>query len=166
MTTRRTRLSTRVPRAFAPALILCLVVTATSCTPTTEFRETVSTKVLMSAVLEPAADGVWDAVGTVMTLEGTEEIAPSTPEEWLAVRNAAITLAESANLLLTPRRFVDHDHWTGWSLDLADAGRKAMVAAESQDVDELFEAGGLIYESCTGCHNEYWTNDPNRAFAP
>lgn len=147
-------------------IILCCVTVAlaTSCAPSTEFREIVSTKVLMTAVVEPAADGVWDAVGTVMTLEGTEEIQPSTAEEWLAVRNAAISVAESANLLLTPRRLVDNDNWEGWSLDMADAGRAAMVAAETQDVDALFEAGGLIYESCTGCHAEYWPDDPNRQF--
>lgn len=148
------------------SLFLCIVLTAltTSCAPSTEFRETVSTKVLMTAVVEPAADGIWDAVGTVMTLEGTEEIQPSTPEEWLAVRNAAISVAESANLLLTPRRLIDHDHWEGWSLDLADAGRAAMVAAETQDPEALFAAGGLIYESCTGCHTEYWPDDPSLQF--
>lgn len=118
----------------------------------------------MSAVVEPAADGVWDAVGTIMTLEGTEEIQPESPEEWLAVRNAAIAVAESANLLLTPRRLIDHDNWTGWSLDLADAGRAAMVAAEAQDVDALFDAGGLIYEACTGCHGQYWPDDPSLQF--
>ena len=146
-----------------PALLLATTVLA-SCGPTTEFRETVSSKILMTSVIEPAADGVWDAVGTIMTLEGTEEIQPSTPEEWLAVRNAAIAVAESANLLLTPRRLIDHDNWTGWSLDLADAGRAAMVAAELQDPEALFEAGGLIYESCTGCHAEYWPDDPSLQF--
>ena len=37
---------------------------------------------------------------TIDTKDGTEEIRPRTDEEWTAVRNAAVTLAESGNLLM------------------------------------------------------------------
>ena len=31
----------------------------------------------------------------------------------------------------------------------------ALEAAEKQDSDALFDAGGRIYQVCLGCHNQY-----------
>ena len=120
------------------------------------YRLTVGDKTLMNSVLEPNADIVWDAVGTVMTLEGTEEMRPETDEEWDQVRWSAITIAEAANLLMLPERAHDQDEWILWSLDLVDAGAAAMRATDARDVEALFNAGAEIYEACRGCHENYW----------
>ena len=61
-------------------------------------------KDLMLNVIDPAADGVWEAVGTVSTIEGVFEKFPATDDEWAGVRSYAIQLAESGNLLMLPAR--------------------------------------------------------------
>ena len=42
----------------------------------------------------------WDAVGTVITEEGTDYWEPVTEEEWAVVENGAMTIMEGANLLM------------------------------------------------------------------
>ena len=64
------------------------------------FNAVVDMKQLMTWVIDPAADVVWDSVGTIMTEAGTKEVAPHTGEQWDAVRNGAAMLAESGNLLM------------------------------------------------------------------
>ena len=66
--------------------------------PTLELKAT--TAQLMSHVLDPHADIVWAAVGSVVTEKGEQQLAPKTDAEWTAVRNAAVTVAETGNLLL------------------------------------------------------------------
>lgn len=126
------------------------------------FRETVGTRLLMTSVLDPTADVIWDAVKTEMTLEGTTEFEPQNDEEWNAVRNAAVTLAESGNLLMIGSRVRDRDDWFAWSRDLIAAGEMAMRAAEAQDPEKLFDVGAEIYRACDGCHTQYWIGQ----FAP
>ena len=75
------------------------------------FAPIASTKQLMEWVIDPAADVVWDSVKTTITEAGTKEIAPSTIEEWEAVRNGAAVLAESGNLLMMDGRARDRDRW-------------------------------------------------------
>ena len=46
------------------------------------FQPVADVKQLMAAVLEPAADVYWDAVGTVDDKAGSVEHAPAGKEEW------------------------------------------------------------------------------------
>ena len=71
------------------------------------YRAVAGTRLLMMSLLDPAADTQWDAVRIEMTLEGTTEVQPQTDEEWAGVRNAAVLLAESGNLLMMERRAMD-----------------------------------------------------------
>ena len=49
------------------------------CTPEPPpFEEAVELHELMVHVVEPAAEAYWDAVSTVMDINGTQEIAPAT----------------------------------------------------------------------------------------
>ncbi len=142
-----------------PFLGLTLAVCSlTGCarTPPPPLRPVAGSRLLMVSVIEPAADVVWDSVKTIVTLEATEEVQPRTEEEWLAVRNAAVVLAESGNLLMMGPRARDAGDWMRWSAELVDAGEAAMQAAEAHDPDAVFELGGRIYGSCTGCHEQYW----------
>ncbi|HEY8537722.1 MAG TPA: hypothetical protein VIL28_02575 [Steroidobacteraceae bacterium] len=126
---------------------------ATSTAP--EFREVADVKQVMNWIMEPSADVVWDAVGSVMTEAGEESLAPKTDEEWTAVRNAAATVAEAANLLLTPGRLRDREDWVKHSHQLTKTAQEALAAAEAKDVDALFTAGGDMYIACTECHAQY-----------
>jgi hypothetical protein len=126
------------------------------------FKPVAGVRLLMLALLDPAADTLWDAVRFEMTLEGTQEFRPQTDEEWAAVRNSAVLLAESGNLLMMERRAMDQGDWMAWSSALVDAGEAAMQAADARDPDAIFDVGGQVYETCAGCHAQYWKTD----FAP
>ena len=57
-------------------LLLLPILAIAGCSPQPEPYEAVADiQQLMVSVIEPAADHYWDSVGTVMTIEGTEEIA-------------------------------------------------------------------------------------------
>jgi hypothetical protein len=112
-------------------------------------------KQLMAAVVDPAADVVWESVGTVVTEQGTEEIRPRDDEEWTEVAHAAWTLTESANSLMIGNRPKDTGDWMRFAQALADESLKAARAAEAHDAETLFTAGSDIYLACTACHAEY-----------
>ena len=119
------------------------------------FKPLADNKMLMAAIVDPNADLVWDAVKTIDTKDGTEEIRPRTEEEWTAVRNAAVTLAESGNLLMMVPRAKDGDEWMKRSRELIDQAERAIKAADAKNADELFTVGGDIYEACSNCHQKY-----------
>lgn len=136
-------------------LLFCLLsnVVIAGCGPTPQpFEEAVDLRELMLHVIEPAAETYWGSVGTVMDLDGTNEIAPATLDEWMAVENAAATLAEAGNLLLIPQRRRDDSRWQQYSAAMIESGRKALAAADARDADAVFEAGGNIYIVCADCH--------------
>ena len=122
------------------------------------FQTTANMKDLMLNVLDPAADGIWEAVGTIITLEGTFEKAPSNDDEWAVVRMNAIQLAESGNLLMLPERSGGSADWVKHSADLVTHSRRAIKAVEARDKDALFTIGGDIYDVCTNCHKQFALN--------
>jgi hypothetical protein len=119
------------------------------------FKTVVDTKLLMQAVVDPSADAIWDSVKTIDTKEGSQDFRPRTDEEWTAVRNAAITVAEAGNLLMMVPRAKDGDEWMKRAQEMIDTGEAAIRAAESRNAEKLFTVGGDIYESCSNCHRQY-----------
>ncbi|MBI4475908.1 MAG: hypothetical protein HY654_01975 [Acidobacteria bacterium] len=119
------------------------------------FKPIADTKVLMQSVVDPNADVVWDSVKTIITAAGTEEIRPRTEEEWTIVRNSAITLAESGNLMMMVPRAKDGGEWMARAKEFIDASESAIRAAEAKSADRLFDSGGAIYEACSRCHQQY-----------
>jgi len=127
-----------------------------SCTPPAPpFKPVADVKQLMQTVIDPAADVIWEATGTIITLEGTEERAPKNEEEWNAIRTQAMMLTESGNLLMMVPRAMDGGAWMTLSQGLVDTGVTALRAAEAKNVNQLFTAGGAIYEACVNCHQQY-----------
>jgi hypothetical protein len=116
------------------------------------FEEVADVNQLMLTVIDPAADVYWESVATIMDMDGTREIAPSTAEEWEAVRNAAMIVAESGNLLLMPGRAQEGEQWTELAQALITSGRQALIAAEARDPAAVFNAGGELYLVCSDCH--------------
>ena len=123
--------------------------------PPSPFRPVADMKQLMASVLEPAADGYWDAVGTIDDEKGSTSFAPRSDEEWIAVRDRAYLIAESGNLLMITPRAPDAAEWTRLSQALVEAGRRAIAAAESRDPAAVFDAGAEVYEACSKCHASY-----------
>ena len=146
-----------------------------------EFRPTATIRDLMTGVVDPAADVVWQAVRTIVTTEGADERMPRTDEEWAEVRRHALQLVEGSNLLLMSGRQVarpgersafpgielepgeiqalldrDRDTWATLAHGLHDAGMGALKAIDARDVEGLLDAGSDIQVACENCHARYW----------
>jgi hypothetical protein len=123
--------------------------------PLSAARPALSLKQLMEWVIDPAADAVWDSVKTIITEQGTKEIAPQTQEQWDAVRNGAAMLVESSTLLMLQTRARDQGEWIAAARRLTGTAEKALKAAQSKDAAGVFAAGGEIYDACSACHQRY-----------
>ena len=107
------------------------------------------------AVLDPAADVIWDSVKSIITEKGTKEVAPHTDAEWDAVRNAAATLMEASNVLMIEGRARDQKEWMTAARRLSEASSQALKAAQAKNTQALFDEGGNIYKACAACHTKY-----------
>jgi len=131
--------------------------------PGPPFEPRANVKELMVSIVDPAADVLWDSVGTVISEEeGVVEWYPKTDEEWAAVRNSAVVIMESGNLLMMGGRARDNGAWMELSRGMIDAGAAALEAAESKDPDAVFAVGEQIYLACDRCHGLYWIDDKDR----
>ncbi len=95
---------------------------------------------------------------TIPTSETVFKAASEAPKEdaaWLHVRNEALALAESANLLLIDGRAPDRAAWTTFAVAQRDAAIVAMKAAEAKNADALSNASDALYETCDNCHKQY-----------
>ena len=90
---------------------------------------------------------------------------PETEEEWLQVRLGAMTIAETANLLMMDGRARDQGQWIEMSEAMADAAMVAFAAAEAEDADLVFDLGETVYNTCNACHGLYWVDDADRGRA-
>jgi hypothetical protein len=114
-----------------------------------------TTAQLMSRVLEPPADLVWAVGGSVVTEKGEQPLAPKNEAEWIVVRNAAVTVAETSNLLLLAPHVRDQGDWVAITRRLIDEANKYVQAAEAKDLETMFTAGGDMYQACLDCHAKY-----------
>ena len=140
-----------------PFLALLAAMFAAACggPPPPPFKPIVDNKLLRQAVVDPHADITWDAVKTIMTKEGDQDIRPKTDAEWAAIRNAAVTVAESGNLMMMAPRAKNGGEWMQRSQEMIDAAEAAMRAADAKNAEKLFTVGGDIYDSCSNCHRKY-----------
>jgi mono/diheme cytochrome c family protein len=82
---------------------------------------------------------------------------------WELVDYAAIALAESAPLMLTPGRRcengrpvpIDNADWKQFTAELAEAGRAAYRASQSRDQEAVSEVTNQLSDSCLNCHQVY-----------
>ena len=139
-------------------LFLCGVLVCAGCASGPEpppFKPVADVKQLMNSMIDPQADEIWDATGWIITAAGEEQRMPKNDEEWLAVMHHAVTVTEAGNLLMMVPRAKDDGEWMKRSQELIEAGQKVWRAAESKDVQKLFDTGGELYEACLHCHGEY-----------
>ena len=138
-------------------LLLMACVAGAACTgpEPPPFKPVADVKQLMQAVIDPAADAIWDATGWIVTPQGEEERKPKNDAEWVAVRNHAIALTEAGNLLMMAPRAKDGGEWMKQAQAMVDTGTAAWRAADAKDVQKLFDTGGEVYEACSSCHQKY-----------
>ena len=87
-----------------------------------------------------------------------ERNPPKTDRDWSVIRGAALTLAESGNLLLMGSRALDQDRWTKDTKLMIDAGKAAYKAAQKKDMQAILDLNDQLTESCTTCHRHYRSN--------
>jgi hypothetical protein len=147
-----------------------------------EQRQVQSTvKDIMDAMVDPSADVIWGAVGTVVDETGVHESSPKTEEDWANIRRAAIRIIEGGNLLAMPRRDVapagTKSETPGVELEPAEiaaiirnkrtafdafaralrgAGVEVLQASEKKDAASLIEIGGRMQDVCENCHQTFW----------
>jgi plastocyanin len=149
--------------------------------PQPQFRPTATVKDIMTSIVDPESDVLWNAVATIVSLTGTEEREPKTDEDWAAVRRSAVQLVEATNLLRIPGRLVakhgeksqnprielqpetiqkmiadDLATWTRLVDGLHDAAAPALTAIDAKSAKGLFDAGEHMERACESCHQQYW----------
>ncbi len=82
---------------------------------------------------------------------------------WQIVDYAAIALAESAPLMLTPGRRcengrpvpVDRPDWIKFTQELAEAGRAAYKASQTRSQEAVSDSSNQLADACLHCHQVY-----------
>jgi len=141
-----------------------------------------SVKELMESIIDPSADTLWNAVGTVVDQEkGIQELTPKTPEEWLDVRRAAVRIVEGSNLLMMQGREAappgtksdtpgvelepaeiaelikkDRGSFDGFAKQLQALGVEAVQAIDRKNPDQLMDIGERLDGVCEACHQTFW----------
>ena len=140
-----------------------------------------SVKDLMDSIVDPSADVLWGAVGTVVDKEGVHDTLPKTADDWHDVRRAAVRMIEGANLLMMPGREAapagtksetpgveleppqiadlirkKRRNFDAFATALRGLGFEALRASETQNIDLLMDVGGRMENVCESCHQTFW----------
>jgi hypothetical protein len=127
---------------------------------------------LMRGVLYPAANVVFfpqaENPADVKPIPGNDPSMATDPlmstfGGWQAVENAALALAESANLLLIPGRVcangtpapIKDPAWTTFVQQVRDASLLAYKAAQAKDQEKMITVAESLSASCNGCHRKW-----------
>jgi hypothetical protein len=127
---------------------------------------------LMRGVLYPAANVVFFAQaenpGDVKPVPGADPSMATDPLTstfggWQAIENAALALAESANLLSIPGRTcsngepvpINDPAWATSVQAVRDASMKAYKAAQAKDQDKMIALSETLSAACAGCHRKW-----------
>ncbi len=138
-------------------------------------------KDLMESIIDPSADTLWGAVGTVVDNDGIHEMFPQTEEEWREPRRAAVRIIEGSNLLIMPGREAappgtkseapgaeleppqitvaireKRASFDAFARALQGLGMEALGAIDARNTALLLEIGARMENVCEGCHQTFW----------
>jgi mono/diheme cytochrome c family protein len=82
---------------------------------------------------------------------------------WDIIDYAAISVAESATLMLTPGRRCENGRlvpvtdpdWIKFTKELADAGKAAYVASQTRSQEKVSDSTNQLNDSCMNCHRVF-----------
>jgi hypothetical protein len=156
------------------SLVLGCGLSLTAQTPSTNPPQQVHADLnqLMRGVLYPAANVVFSAQADdpadVKFIPGHDPSMSTDPLTstfggWVAVENAALALAESANLLSIAERRCSNGApvptkdpaWAMFVQEVRDASMKAYRAAQAKDQDKMIELSETLSTACAGCHRKW-----------
>jgi hypothetical protein len=156
-----------------------------------DMKPVVSVKELMKYMIDPIADNIFDAVGTVVTTKGVENREPKTEEDWDKIETGAVSLAEGAYLLKVPREFTpagdrnnsegpeavelspeaikakvlkDPVEWNARIETLRNAALATLEIVKKKDKAALWDASENLDTACENCHRSYWYPGENADF--
>jgi hypothetical protein len=150
-----------------------------------DVKPTLTIRELMTHFIDPTADFVFDAVVYDSSTTGTNHVVPISDDDWARVERGAWQLAESANLLMIPRKAeppdtpgielrpgerapelsgaeieakidADRARWNQHADALRVASLKAIEMVKARKAEAIFDAGTEIDNACESCHLEYW----------
>jgi len=145
----------------------------TSATPSTSATQVhANLNQLMRGVLYPAANVVFSAQadnpGEIKFIPGHDPNMSTDPLTssfggWQAVENAALALAESANLLSIAERKCSNGvpvpttdpAWATFLQQLRDASMASFKAAQAKDQEKMIMLADTLNASCVGCHRKW-----------
>ena len=124
---------------------------------------------VMRGVIYPASNVVFAAQEDPAAIKPADD--PSTSPNplsstyggWMAVENAGISIAESANLLNIPGRTCSNGtpvpmgnaDWAPFVEALRNSGMSVYKAAQTKNVDMMLEAVDAMTVACSNCHEIY-----------
>ena len=106
-------------------------------------------KQLMVDLIHPASN---DILLFVNRGSATDE------KEWAAVRRSAVTLAETANLLMARGRARDQGDWMKDAQDARRRRRRRLQSRAGKRRKALAALAEPLDASCTACHKQYRPN--------
>lgn len=112
------------------------------------YRLTGTVSQLMISVLYPTSNALFYI----------DRTPPQNQLEWDRIEASALTLAESANLLMLPGRARDNDKWMKDAKLVADVGAAAYKAAKAKDVAAILALNEDLNTACVECHQDYRPN--------
>lgn len=138
----------------------------------------------MDLLIDPAADSLWESVGTEETAHGTREKQPRTEAEWKKVAEHAQALVLGAKRLQTPglpvganahSKLADADtpgtrtaaqiradidanpaKFRAAAIRLEEAANHALTASRTHNAAGILTAGAELDAACEACHAAYW----------
>jgi hypothetical protein len=128
------------------SLLVCVLILAGTLdaqAPADPFQPVATMKQLMVEVIYPASNEILLVVNRG---------GPNSEREWADARRAAMTLAESGNLLIMRNRATS---WVSDAKTLIDVGAAAYQAAQSKDAKALAALADPLDASCTACHKHF-----------
>jgi hypothetical protein len=163
----------------APSTPTPLVAGSSNATRDRQFYSSI--RDLMESMVDPSADTLWGAVGTVVDAEGTHELFPRTQEEWIEPRRAAVRIIEAGNLLMIPGREAapagakseapgaelepaqitalirkNRKSFDAFAKALQGIGLAALQAIDAKDAALLMDVGARMENVCESCHQTFW----------
>src|SRR5262245_40901878 len=93
------------------------------------FKPVLDVKQLLGWVIDPQSGAVWASVSSTVTEKGTEDLRPTTDEQWSAVRNSAAIVAEAGNLLMLEGRSRGAD-WDAKARQMIETAAAVIAATE------------------------------------
>jgi hypothetical protein len=122
----------------------------------TTFQPVGNMSQLMIDIIYPVSDAIFYV----------DRDPPKTAKQWNDLREQALMLAESGNLLMMEGRARDQKNWILDSKMLIDIGATAYKAAQNKDVDGIRALNDALNAACVTCHQQYRPGYHRRPSAP